>query len=206
MTGLSIWPRRERHERSRNADESQRPSDSLELRSEFCDSGGYAGEFWLAVSFRARKLVCRKPTPRATEFSPSSTCSLRPSRAYAVHPSIAVQCATDVGAGSSPGPVLDVHGGPTPAPGRRRSTAGACPDPGWHGRQNQLGRVLARVTNKRWFVFNTAVGRSLRRFAGICCRQRARKGQTRLAIKMVLANTPGFGFPRGSVDFECLSL
>jgi hypothetical protein len=29
---------------------------------------------------------------------------------------------------------------------RRRSTAGACLDPGWRGRQNQLGRVLTRVT------------------------------------------------------------
>ena len=50
------------------------------------------------------------------------------------------------GAPGSPGPVLDVHGVPAPAHDRQGSTAGACLDPGWRGRQNQLGRVLARVT------------------------------------------------------------
>jgi hypothetical protein len=50
------------------------------------------------------------------------------------------------GAPGSPGPALDVHGVPAPVHDRRRSTAGACLDPGWRGRQNQLRRVLARVT------------------------------------------------------------
>ena len=52
------------------------------------------------------------------------------------------------GAPGSPGPVLDVPGVPAPAHDRRPSTTGACLDPGWRGRQNQLGRVLTRVRRR----------------------------------------------------------
>lgn len=95
-----------------------------------------------------RSLVAPVRSPTAN----SSRCAARRSKigghapARAGDRSPASSPSAAAGAPDSPGPVLDVRGVPTPAPDRRRSTAGACPNRGWRGPQNQLGRVVARVT------------------------------------------------------------
>jgi hypothetical protein len=47
----------------------------------------------------------------------------------------------------SPRPIPDGRGASTPARGRARGAAPACVDRGWRRRENQQGRVLARVTH-----------------------------------------------------------
>ena len=101
-----------------------------------------------------RSLVAQVRSPTAS----SSRCAARRSKigghapARAGDRSPASSPSAAAGAPDSPGPGLDVRGVPTPAPDRRRSTAGACPDRGWRGPQNQLGRVVARVSLLPWYA------------------------------------------------------
>ena len=116
------------------------------VRSAFSNVGSIGGGASRDATAR-RCPAARAPTPCASSsrFAPRRSKTVgRTLRRAGGWSSVSSPSAAAAAPGS-PGPVPDVRGAPTPARGRSRSAAPACTDRGWRRRENQRGRVLARV-------------------------------------------------------------